>query len=145
MIIEKALTWANSIFKSHIITFSKFGIVGGATAGLFFLFMWLFKSVIGIQYAISATLAYLFSTSFHFFANKYFTFRKPKDGKVSIILRYIALWVLNYFIMILIVRISVERMHLSPYLGVCASTAITMCTGYTVSRYWIFGSINKRK
>jgi putative flippase GtrA len=121
-----------------IVSTGKFGIVGVLTAGIFFSAMYMFDSFLGLNYLVCTSLAYVLSTSFHFFANKYFTFGNRQTIVLGQVVRYLIVWVLNYLITISIVRLGVEKMKLSPYLGVCCSVAITVFIGYFLSRYWIF-------
>ena len=129
---------ADSGLFSHFLAFAKFGLVGATTAVIYFAVMWILDSVLGAKYIAAVSVAYIVSTMFHFLANRHFTFGAVQGRKDSQIIRYMFMWVINYLITIAIVGFCVERLLLSPYIGVCVSVVFTMCTGYVLARYWIF-------
>ncbi|WP_145573394.1 GtrA family protein [Yersinia alsatica] len=123
----------------HVHFFSKFLLVGGMTMAIYFLFIWVMKTFIGLSYLFTVSLAYFISVLFHFFANKYFTFSISTLGESkAIIVRYLFLLILNYFITISIVGFCVDVLYFSTYISVCISAVFTMCTGYLLARYWVF-------
>lgn len=124
--------------NSHLLAFSKFGLVGAITAIIYFFVMWLADAVFGLPYIVAVSLAYFMSTVFHFLANKHFTFDAALSRHERQIARYALMWFINYIITILVVGLCVERLHLSPYIGVCVSVLFTMCVGYILGRYWVF-------
>jgi putative flippase GtrA len=102
--------------------------------------MWLASSFLKIGYILAVSVAYFVSTSFHYFANRYFTFSAQTGVHLQQLTRYMVLWTLNYIITIIVVGVSVEHFGLSAYLGVCASVVVTVFVGYFLSRYWVFKS-----
>ena len=122
----------------HVHVFVKFGLVGATTAALYFFAMWVVGEIIGLPYIVAVSLAYLASTIFHFLANMHFTFGADSGRHDKQIMRYLKMWLINYLITILVVRFCVEKLHLSPYLGLCVSVPITMCVGYFLGRFWLF-------
>lgn len=124
--------------SSHLLSFVKFGMVGATTAAIYFLVMWLADSMLGLNYIASVSVAYFFSTVFHFLANRHFTFGAAKERQHQQILRYLVMWVLNYLITIAIVGFCVEKLRLSAYWGVCISVVFTVLIGYLLSHYWVF-------
>lgn len=138
MIQRELLRQANPTLYSHFLAFAKFGIVGTVTAAIYFLAMWIADTQLRLNYIAAVSIAYFVSTAFHFLANRHFTFRAAKERHGNQMLRYIAMWVLNYLITIVIISVCVERFQLSPYLGVCISVVFTVFTGYFLARYWVF-------
>lgn len=124
--------------SSHVLAFAKFGLVGATTAGIYFFVLWGADSVLGFNYILAVSAAYVISTAFHFLANRHFTFAAIDDKRTSQLVRYSAMWVFNYLITIVVVSVCVERYLLSPYVGVCISVLFTMITGYILARYWVF-------
>jgi putative flippase GtrA len=112
--------------------------VGALTALIYFSAMWIAQSVFSLNYIFAVSIAYFFSTIFHFFANRLYTFRSTKDDYLTQFGRYIILWFLNYIATILVVWISVDILLLSPYLGVCISVIFTSFTGYMLGHFWVF-------
>jgi len=127
-----------SLVSNHFFSLTKFGIVGAITAAIYFLVMWIANSLIGLHYIISITAAYITSTTFHFLANRHFTFSATGDSHGNQLLRYLVMWVVNYVITLVIVSFCVKNLGLSPYIGVCVSVAVTVVTGYLFSRFWVF-------
>ncbi|WP_425466882.1 GtrA family protein [Paraburkholderia dinghuensis] len=100
--------------------------------------MWIANSLIGLHYIVSVTAAYLISTTFHFLANRHFTFGAVDESHANQLLRYLVMWVVNYAITIIIVSRCVKDFGLSPYMGAFISIVATVITGYLFSRFWIF-------
>ncbi|MEX3916234.1 GtrA family protein [Paraburkholderia sp. BR10872] len=128
----------DSLLSDHFFALAKFGIVGAITAAIYFLVMWIANSLIGLHYLISITAAYIASTTFHFFANRHFTFGAVDESHSNQLLRYLVMWGVNYVITIIIVSLCVKDFGLSPYIGVCISVFVTVMTGYLFSRFWVF-------
>ena len=116
----------------------KYGIVGGVTGLIYFLLMWASNEILSLRYILAVSLAYFFSTVFHYLANRYFTFSAKTDSNLTQLMRYATVWIFNYIITVLIVSIFVEYFRQSPYLGVCASVLLTSVFGYVLSKYWVF-------
>ena len=129
-----------AFMNTHVNHFLKFGIVGFITAAIYFMVMWLMEGVMGMHYFLAITVAYMLSTTFHFFANRHFTFRVGNEEKFLQFIKYLVMWVINYILTMLIVIICVEQIHLSSYMGVCSSVIVTVFVGYVLSRNWVFRS-----
>jgi putative flippase GtrA len=128
----------NTQLSSHFFALAKFGAVGAITAAIYFLVMWIANSVIGLHYIVSITAAYFTSTTFHFLANRHFTFSAVDESHSNQLLRYAVMWLVNYAITLVIVSLCVKHFGLSPYIGVCISVVVTVMTGYLFSRFWVF-------
>jgi putative flippase GtrA len=138
MISLKLIRYLIQVSNPHLLDFIKFGLVGLTTSLIYFLVMWFVDAFLGIQYIMAVSLAYFASTVFHFFANRHFTFGAAHGHRKSQIVRYLLMWFINYLITMVSVGLSVETLHLSPYIGVCVSVLFTMCVGYILGRYWVF-------
>ena len=123
---------------SYFLAFAKFGLVGATTAAIYFFVIWLLNAILGLSYIAAVSLAYFVSTLFHFQTNRHFTFAAAQGRFKSQVVRYLFMALINYLITILVVGLCVERLHLSPYLGVCVSVLFTMFVGYTLGRHWVF-------
>jgi putative flippase GtrA len=127
-----------TLVSNHYVAITKFGIVGAVTAAIYFLVIWIANSLVGVHYIISTTVAYVIATTFHFLANRHFTFSAVDESHRNQVPRYLVLWVINYIITVVIVSFCVKNLGLSSYIGVCASIAVTVMTGYLFSRFWVF-------
>ena len=123
---------------SHCYSFVKFAMVGMSTAAIFFLVMWLVDVVFKVNYQLAISLAYIFSTTFHFFMNRYFTFGAMAEKPNQQVFRYLIMWMINYLIIMMVVSVCVERFFLSTYTGVCVSTVFSVSVGYILARFWVF-------
>lgn len=124
--------------SSSLYSLSKFGFVGFVTAVIYFALMWFLDFVMSLQYKVGVSIAYLVSTTFHFLANRYFTFSASDGHQGSQLVRYMVLWLVNYLLTMAVVSFCVEVIKLSPYLGVCLAVLITNTTGFILSRNWVF-------
>lgn len=138
MISLKLMSHATPVQNSHLLTFTKFGLVGATTATIYFIVMWLADVMIKLPYIGAVSLAYFVSTVFHFLANRHFTFAAAHGCHESQFARYLLMWFINYLITILVVGLCVEGFNMSPYIGVCVSVLFTMCVGYVLGRHWVF-------
>lgn len=64
--------------------FIKFCIVGGSAAALNFTIYYLLVARLDVWYVVAAVWAYALSAIFNFFANKFWTFRHPAQGRAMI-------------------------------------------------------------
>ena len=129
--------------KLHAFYFLKFSCVGTLTAIIFFLVMWCWDFLFPAHYIFAVTLAYISSTAFHYFTNQRFTFNTKSCLNRIQISRYIVVCILNYFITVLVVSISVDAYLLSRYLGVFLSIIFTAITGYVLGYCWVFRAQRK--
>jgi len=134
----RTVEYLRVLVKAHFSSAFKFGVVGAITAAIYFFVMWVASSILNFGYILAVSVAYFVSTSFHYLANRYFTFAAHGGRHSWQLARYLVLWTINYVITILVVSICVEHLGLSAYLGVCAAVVITVFVGYFLSRYWVF-------
>lgn len=128
----------HALVTAHFFALAKFGIVGAVTAAIYFLVMWVTNTLIGLHYILSITAAYFSSTTFHFLANRHFTFSALQESHANQLSRYMVMWGVNYVITLVVVSVCVNSFGLSPYIGVCVSVVVTVMTGYLFSRFWVF-------
>ena len=120
--------------------FSRFALVGLATAAIYFALFALFEGVLAWDYRIAVSIAYGVSVAFHFTANRNVTFG-GKGGRIgSQLIKYAAVAGINYAVTLLVTATVVEVFKLSAYLGVVAAVATTTVTGYILFRDWVFRS-----
>lgn len=123
------------ILKSELLAYL---IIGGLTAFIYFGIIALDVEILELDYRIAVSIAYVIAVSFHFLANRKFTFRVSDSRVVRQFFRYIGVLLINYLITISIVSLSVDRLGVSPYEGVAASIAVTVVVGYIVTKFWVF-------
>jgi putative flippase GtrA len=130
------------MLKGHVRVFSRFVLVGLATAAIYFAVFALLHDIIGISYRIAVSIGYGIGVAFHFLTNRNLTFR-DLDGKISFqLMKYSLVATLNYVITLILVQTAVEEFGLSPYLGVMAAVVTTTLMGYALFTGWVFRRAN---
>jgi|UPI00055F1627 putative flippase GtrA len=117
---------------------AKYSLVGGLTAAIYFSILLLTVELLHLGHVLAVSMSYTSAISFHFLANKMFTFGS-RGGNVSReIFRYLCVALSNYLITLIVVYIVVDLAGGSTYLGVALSVAVTVGLGYGISRMWVF-------
>ena len=125
-------------------TFFFFLLVGGIAAVIYFGLLFSFLEIFRLDYRLGVSIAYITAVSFHFFANRYLTFRANQENTFQQIVRYLPMMVLNYLLTLVIVTVSVELLWVSPYIGGGVAIVVTVGLGFFISKVWVFrkGSIS---
>jgi len=112
--------------------------VGGVTFLIYIAIIALAVEIFNSDYRVGVSIAYLFAVTFHFFANRTFTFGATKYRLVDQSIRYVAILILNYLITLMIVSYCVSSLGFSPYLGAVFAIVLTVGVGYFASKFWVF-------
>lgn len=112
--------------------------VGGATLLIYMAFIALAVEIFNSDYRVGVSVAYLFAVTFHFFANRTFTFRATNYRLFDQSIRYVAILILNYLITLMMVSFCVGSLGFSPYLGAGFAIVLTVGVGYFASKFWVF-------
>jgi putative flippase GtrA len=112
--------------------------VGGATFVIYIATIALTVEIFNSDYRIGVSVAYLFAITFHFFANRKFTFRATNYNLVDQSIRYVVILILNYLITLIVVSFCVGSFGFSPYLGAVFAIVLTVGVGYFASKFWVF-------
>lgn len=126
------------IIQKHATSFGLFLSVGAISALVNFLSFAFFWHTLGLHYQVAVTFAYILSVITHFTGNRHFTFKQANNALSSQISKYLVMVALNYCVTLFVMHTVVVTFHLSPYLGIIASIAATISTGYIMSRCWVF-------
>jgi len=118
--------------------FLTYLIVGGLTFLIYFGFIALTVEMLQLDYRVGVSIAYVIAVSFHFFANRMFTFRAGSDQLIHQSVRYVGVLLVNYLITMVVVSFLVVRMGLSPYFGAAFAIVVTVGVGYFASKFWVF-------
>jgi putative flippase GtrA len=123
---------------AHIPAFSRYGLVGAATAAVYFGVFALLHDIFGAGYQIAVSCGYAAGVAFHFVANRNLTFRKAGGHIAAQLTKYAVVVAINYALTLIVVSVAVELGGLSAYLGVLAAVAITTLIGYALFARWVF-------
>jgi len=112
--------------------------VGGATFIIYIASIALAVKIFNSDYRIGVSVAYLIAITFHFCANRMFTFRATNDNLVDQSIRYVVILILNYLITLIVVSFCVGSLGFSPYIGAVFAIVLTVGVGYFASKFWVF-------
>ncbi len=126
---------------TEIKRFLKFGVVGAATAAIYFLILAFQLEALRFNYTLSVSIAYVGAVVFHFIANRLFTFGAERTNILIQLPKYLVLLFVNYLLTIFIARFVVDKAGLSAYYGVLASVPFIMVVGYALSKFWIYKQV----
>ena len=118
--------------------FFAYLVVGGLTALIYFGLIALGIEVLKIDYRVAVSIAYAFAVSFHFLANRKFTFRVVDNKVIRQSIRYLGVLLINYLITISVVFFLVTKHGASTYLSAAISIIVTVGVGYFASKFWVF-------
>jgi len=97
-----------------------------------------------LNYKFAVTGAYLVAVTFHFSMNRMVTFQNNKGRLHHQIPKYVIMILINYLLTLGVVEVTVVVMLFSPDVGMLFSIAVTLMTGYLISKYWVFYSGDRR-
>lgn len=84
------------------------------------------------------SVSYLMAASFHFFANRKFTFVASGGDVRAQVIRYVSILLLNYLITIGVVSYLVDFLFFSHYVAAVIAIGLTVAVGYLTSKFWVF-------
>jgi putative flippase GtrA len=113
-------------------------IVGGLTAIVYFGFFALSIDIFNLDYRIGMSIAYFLAVSFHFLANRKFTFRADNDRLFHQSIRYLCVLLINYLFTLGAMFLLVDGLGFSTYLSAALSVLVTVGIGYFASKFWVF-------
>jgi putative flippase GtrA len=116
----------------------RFALVGAATAIIYFGLLATLMRYAGLNYRWAVTAAYIAGVSFHFAANRRYTFEAHGQPLAPQAVRYVVLIVINYIVMLAVVTGLVEIFGVVPPVAVCVAVAVTTGTGFLLARFWVF-------
>ena len=133
----------NAVFQnvvSHLMTlaFLRFLIVGGSTAVIYFVLIYLTYSLGNINYNLSISIAYFSSVIFHFLANRRYTFDHHGHRLSKQVSRYISLLMLGYLTTLMIVNGAVRGLAFSPFCGALLAVGFNLVMNFFLMRFWVF-------
>ena len=123
---------------SEVLQFSKYLAVGGSTAILYFALLIFTVDVLHLGHLSAVSISYPLAITFHFFANKLFTFRSRSAQMSGEVFRYLCVAFLNYLISLVVIYLVVDLGGQSTYYGAALAVAVTVGLGYGVTKLWVF-------
>jgi putative flippase GtrA len=124
--------------KKSLLIFIIIGTLSAIINFSVFTVLWKF---IGVHYQAAVSIAFMTAVVFHFLSNRRFTFESHGSDFFRHLKKYSLVTLINYIITMLIVRFTVEILHLSPYLGIVFSIAATLVVGFLMGKFWIYQKV----
>ena len=120
--------------------FIKFCIVGGISALINFIFLYLLTEVAGWWYVYSAAVGFLLSAIFNFTSNKLWTFRNKTAGRTILtqLYKFTAVIVVGLIINTFIIYAITEWIMLDYRISWIFSTGVVTFWNFTFNRGWTF-------
>ena len=116
----------------------RFAVVGLATAIIYFVLLGVLLRYTRLDYRWAVTIAYAVAVSFHFTANRRYTFEAHDTPAGRQALRYLGLLAINYVVMLGVVTGLVDIFAVSAFLGGCVAVIVTAAVGFLLARFWVF-------
>lgn len=127
----------NRDFIKKLFPLAMFCILGTINAAAYFLIFSFFFNYLHLSYLLAVTFTYIITAAFQFFSNRKLTFNS--SGNVFFqLLKYFILLALNYFMTLFIMHSVVERLDLSPYIGLCCTSLSSATMSFLLFKFWVF-------
>jgi len=117
---------------------TRYFIVGAVTATVYFGAIALCLESLLFEYRLSVSIAYFIAVTFHFLANRKFTFAAQNRPVRSQIIRYIILLLVNYMMTFVLISFMVNQLDISHYKSAFVAIVATVTVGYLASKFLIF-------
>ena len=127
-----------SIMNEHYRQISYFAIVGGISAGIYFLALAVLLEYFSFGNRIAVSVAFVISTCFNFFANRNFTFKQRHSCVVNHTKKYLIMLLVSYAFTMLIVEFGVSVFNQSAYISSVAAIVLSAFLRFTLSKLWVF-------
>lgn len=128
-----------SYVRLHHYEFIKFIVVGMLTAIIYVSCFHLFYGIAHFDYRIAASIAYGVTLCSHFLLHRTFTFAARGQKVFHNIWKYVLMLLSNYISLLLLMWACVSMMNVSPYIGIIASTSITIMLNFFMLKHFVFG------
>jgi putative flippase GtrA len=122
----------------HRAQLAKFTVVGFLVFGVYVGCFHFFYRVMGLDYKLAVSLAYVIGVACHFLLHRFFTFGAAEQDLVHHTWKYLLMLGLNYAVSLGVVWIVVEVVKISPYFGLVASTGITAGISFFMMKHFVF-------
>ncbi len=113
-------------------------IIGGCNTIFSFLLFTLFWRFFNLNYILATTCTYAMTACVQFFANRKVSFKCTSGNIRHQMIKYLLMLATNYLVTISVMHFNVAILGLSPYIGMCMSTACTATLSFILFKFWIF-------
>lgn len=120
--------------KIEIISYLFFG---GLTTLVNIITFFIFNSLLGTDYKLATSIAWILSVVFAFITNKRFVFQS-KNSSSKEILPFLTFRIMSYLMDIGLMIILIEAIHLHPLLSKVLVNVLVVLFNYIASKYFVF-------
>jgi putative flippase GtrA len=125
------------VMAIHRKMFTRYALVGLANTIIYFSLLWFFLDWNIFSYAVSVGLAFGIAMSFHYLANKYFTFESHSRSFGELV-RYFSMAAVNYCVSLITVWFCLDIISVSTFFASVISSFIVIVLGYFIAFFWVF-------
>jgi putative flippase GtrA len=118
-------------------SFFRYGLVGGLSVGLDFLFLYTCIDILGFSQILSVSIAFLLSTVFNFLMHRRYTFKNSSENMTRQLIKYILLIVISYYITLALIAYLVDH-GFNIYFAKLITVGIVYLYGYVFGRFFVF-------
>lgn len=136
------VNWIRKMLNKETV---RYLAIGAVTTGVNFVLCFLCDKVLGISFMVSNVISISGAILFAYFANKFFVFRTHKDGIKQVITEFLSFIITRLFSMALelfFVWLTVEIMHILPYVGKVITQGLVIVTNYCFGKWVVFRKQN---
>jgi putative flippase GtrA len=122
---------------SHLRQLVRFVLIGAVLAVFNLLVLFALRSGLHLSNPVAITIMYVIGAIAHFSSHRWITYAAQDEPLPPQGLRYAVMLVWNFIIMQTVVALA-TAVSISPYLGVMASTALTMVSNFLIMTHIVF-------
>ena len=119
--------------KSHSRKFLTFGFVSGLATVIDILVLWLFTSVFGVYYLLSAVLAFIVGSTSNYSMNYVWTFSGTRHGKTKGLVSFMGIGAAGLIITLVIMALLVEFFGIHYLVARIIAAVVTLLWNYVLN------------
>ena len=136
------MNWIRKIFDMETV---RYLVIGAMTTGVNFILCFLCDKVFGISFMMSNVISISGAILFAYFANKFVVFRNHKENVKQVIMEFICFIgtrLVSMALELFFVWLTVEVMHILPYVGKVITQGLVIITNYCFGKWVVFRKQN---
>lgn len=126
------------IWNSHKLV--RYIVWWGSAAIIDIVFLWFFTEYLHIYYLVSQILAFVFSFTYGFFFQKYYTFRDKSNSYTKQLMSFLVFQLLWLLIWLIVLKYSVQYFWLHYILWSIIAKWIVFIRNYIMNNYFNFSN-----
>lgn len=140
-IIESYINWGMELLSKHVAL--RFIIAGGTSAVFDLFVLYILNSVLGLNYLLSAVLAFIAAFGVSFTLHKFWTFKSHQEETHKQAIMYFGTSLFSLFLNTLLMYVFVDHFHLLVLISQFFVGIIVAFCSFFISRNFVFKYKNK--